>query len=99
MADQDRPAAQRVAFISTRIAGTDGVSLEIAKWAHVIERMGIECYYLTGESDRPAGRTAIIEEAHFNHPEILDISRRAFDSERRTAQLTDDIMRLGRGSW
>ena len=33
---------QRVAFVSTRIAGTDGVSLEIAKWAHVIERMGIE---------------------------------------------------------
>ena len=29
----------RIGFVSTRIAGTDGVSLEIAKWAHVIERM------------------------------------------------------------
>ncbi len=89
-----RPFAQRVAFISTRIAGTDGVSLEIAKWAHVIEKMGVECYYFTGESDRPLDRTALIEEAHFNHPEVLDISRRAFDSERRTKQLTDDIMRV-----
>ena len=31
-AQKDTP---RVAFVSTRIAGTDGVSLEIAKWAHV----------------------------------------------------------------
>ena len=48
----------RVGFVSTRIAGTDGVSLEIAKWAEVIERVGIECYYIAGESDRPAERTS-----------------------------------------
>jgi glycosyltransferase involved in cell wall biosynthesis len=88
--------AQRVAFVSTRIAGTDGVSLEIAKWAHVIEKMGVECYYITAESDRPADRTVLIEEAHFNHPEVLDISRRAFESERRTSELTDDIKRVSR---
>lgn len=94
MAYPARPVAQRVAFISTRIAGTDGVSLEIAKWAHVIEKMGVECYYFAGESDRPQDRTALIEEAHFNHPEVVDISRGAFESERRTTQLTDDILRL-----
>lgn len=94
MTDPARPFAKRVAFISTRIAGTDGVSLEIAKWAHVIEKMGVECYYFTGESDRPKDRTALIEEAHFNHPEVLDISRGAFESERRTSRLTDDIIRL-----
>jgi glycosyltransferase involved in cell wall biosynthesis len=87
---------RRVAFVSTRIAGTDGVSLEIAKWAHVLERAGVECYYIAGESDRPADRSAIIEEAHFNHPEVLDITRRAFDSELRTRELTDDIMRLAK---
>ena len=87
----DRP---RVAFVSTRIAGTDGVSLEIAKWAHVLERAGIECYYIAGESDRGAERTAIIEEAHFNHREILSITHRAFDTELRTVELSDDIIRL-----
>ncbi len=87
---------RRVAFVSTRIAGTDGVSLEIAKWAHVLERAGVECYYIAGESDRPAGRSAIIEEAHFNHPDVLDITQRAFDTELRTSELTDDIMRLAR---
>ncbi|MHC4400994.1 MAG: glycosyltransferase [Planctomycetota bacterium] len=86
--------AQRVAFVSTRIAGTDGVSLEIDKWADVLERMGFECYYIAGESDRPDDHTFIIEEAHFNHPEILDISNRAFEGERRTPQLTDDVMKM-----
>ena len=86
--------ASRVAFVSTRIAGTDGVSLEIAKWAHVLERAGVECYYIAGQSDRPSERSAIIEQAHFNHPEVLDITRRAFDTELRNPQLTDDIMRL-----
>jgi len=87
---------RRVAFISTRIAGTDGVSLEIGKWAEVLERMGVECYYIAGESDRPDDRTCLIEEAHFNHPEIQSISHRAFDVERRTLELSDDIVRMTR---
>ncbi len=86
----------RVGFVSTRIAGTDGVSLEIAKWAAVIERGGIECYYIAGESDRPADRSFIIEEAHFNHPAILDITRQAFGVELRTPELTNDIAELTR---
>ncbi len=86
----------RVGFVSTRIAGTDGVSLEIAKWAEVIERVGIECYYIAGELDRPADRSFIIEEAHFNHPAILDISDRAFDVELRTPELTNDIAEMTR---
>ena len=30
----------RIGFVSTRFAGTDGVSLETAKWATVLEGMG-----------------------------------------------------------
>jgi len=62
----------------------------------VIERIGLECYYIAGESDRPSERTALIEEAHFNHPEILDVSHRAFEAEIRTAELTNSILRLTR---
>ena len=87
---------KRVAFVSTRIAGSDGVSLEIAKWARIIEKMGMECYYICGESDRPPERSAIIEEAHFNHPSIRSISDRAFDTEIRTSNLTDDILTTSR---
>jgi mannosylglucosylglycerate synthase len=85
---------RRIAFVSTRIAGTDGVSLEIAKWAHVIERLGLQCYYIAGESDRPADRTRLIPEAHFSHPKILSISERAFSTEIRPKELTNEIMRL-----
>ena len=87
---------KRVAFISTRIAGTDGVSLEIEKWAAVIERNGIECCYIAGELDRPNSPCGLIEEAHFNHPEIKSISERAFSTELRDPQLTDDITRMTR---
>ncbi len=83
---------KRIAFVSTRIAGTDGVSLEIDKWTRVIERMGMECYYIAGECDRPPERSAMIPEAHFNHPKIKEITERAFESETRTAQLSDDIL-------
>lgn len=88
------PELKRIAFVSTRIAGTDGVSLEIEKWARVLERMGMECYYIAGESDRPPERSAIIPEAHFNHPKVLSISRRAFESERRTSKLSNDIWKM-----
>ncbi len=87
-------AIRRVGFVSTRIAGTDGVSLEIAKWEAVIHELGVECFYITGESDRPAERTALIEEAHFTHPTVLEISQRAFGTETRTAGLTREILDL-----
>ena len=88
---------RRVGFISTRIAGTDGVSLEIAKWATVLERLGIECYYIAGECDRPADRSYVIPQAHFSHREIQHVNDRSFETESRPPQLTDDIMRLSRG--
>jgi mannosylglucosylglycerate synthase len=46
----------RIGFISTRFEGTDGVSLETLKWAQVLELLGHTCYYMGGESDRPAER-------------------------------------------
>ncbi len=90
----DRPF--RVAFVSTRISGRDGVSLEIAKWAEVIERMGYECCYIAGKCDRPAERSVVIEEAHFDHPAIREISAEAFGREFRSPALTDRIVQLSR---
>jgi glycosyltransferase involved in cell wall biosynthesis len=88
------PEFKRIAFVSTRIAGTDGVSLEIEKWARVLERMGMECCYIAGESDRPPERSVVIPEAHFTHPDIVSISQRAFESELRTAELSNDIWQM-----
>ena len=55
-------SSHRIGFISTRFAGTDGVSLETSKWAHVLEEMGHVCYYFAGQCDRPAERSRVVPE-------------------------------------
>jgi len=83
-------------FISTRLAGTDGVSLETEKWAHVFEREGFECFYFAGELDRPADNSYELPEAHFTHPEIKDIYRNCFGVRRRGRHITREIYSLKR---
>lgn len=84
MASEYSEQPRRIAFISTRIQGTDGVSLEIGKWADVLEHMGHSCFYIAGASDRPAERSVVIPEAHFTHPDIQDINRQCFGREVRS---------------
>jgi glycosyltransferase involved in cell wall biosynthesis len=67
-----------IGFISTRFAGTDGVSLETEKWATVLERLGHECFYFAGQCDRPAERSMVVDEAFYQHPEIEGIHKQAF---------------------
>ncbi|MBC8873878.1 MAG: glycosyltransferase family 4 protein [Planctomycetes bacterium] len=91
MTDEPQSSSQRIGFVSTRISGTDGVSLEVEKWAHVLEAMGHTCFYVAGQSDRPAERTFLIPEAHFTHPTIKQINRLCFEGGRRTLHLTAEI--------
>ncbi len=53
-----------IGFISTRLAGTDGVSLEAAKWASIFESEGHLCFYMAGEldKDKPNQRSLLVEE-------------------------------------
>ena len=73
----------RIGFVSTRIAGTDGVSLEIGKWAKVLEGMGHQCFYFAGECDRPEDRCFRVPEAHFRHELVERITEHLFDTYRR----------------
>jgi len=77
-----------VGFISTRIAGNDGVSLEIGKWAEVLERNGYKCYYFAGTSDRPKNRCMLAKEANFDHPKIKMIRKECFGKRRRPPRIT-----------
>ena len=70
---------KNIGFISTRIAGTDGVSLELQKWAEVLERNRYSCFYLAGELDRPEEKSSLVEEAHFDHPLIQEINDEVFE--------------------
>jgi glycosyltransferase involved in cell wall biosynthesis len=67
-----------IGFISTRFAGTDGVSLETSKWAQVLEQLGHTCFYFSGLSDRPADRSCVIPEAFYRHPVINAMNRTAY---------------------
>ncbi len=84
---------KKIGFISTRISGTDGVSLEIEKWASVLEAMGFKCFYFAGELDRPAERSLKCPLAHFKHPEIERINHAAFRKVIRPESLTLRILR------
>ena len=83
-----------VGFIATRLAGTDGVSLEAGKWARVLESEGCECYFLAGELDTPAEHSMLVEEAHFKHPEVRSIYRDCFGVQVRPPEMTDKIQAL-----
>jgi hypothetical protein len=86
-----RKKAKNIGAISTRFAGTDGVSLEMAKWADVLEQMGHTCFYFAGELDRPPERSMLVEEAHFAHHEIRDIYSHCFKMRVRKPEVTKKI--------
>jgi glycosyltransferase involved in cell wall biosynthesis len=85
---------KNVAFISTRIAGTDGVSLELEKWANIFEKFGLTCFYFAGELDRPPERSYLVEEAHFTHPEIKAAYNKSFGVTIRDRALSKKIYQL-----
>ncbi|MFN3491696.1 MAG: glycosyltransferase family 1 protein, partial [Anaerolineales bacterium] len=72
------PSSHNIGFISTRFAGTDGVSLETEKWATVLERMGHNCFYFAGECDRDPNMSHVVEEAFYRHPEIDKLNQMAY---------------------
>ena len=58
---------KNIGFVSTRFAGTDGVSLEAAKWSEIFERSGHRCFWFAGEIDRDPERSHLVPEAFFKH--------------------------------
>jgi hypothetical protein len=85
---------KRVGFVSTRIAGTDGVSLETYKWYQVLERNGYECFFFAGELDTPQERSFLEPKAHFEEPEILEIHSACFGTTTRKTSLSARIQEL-----
>ena len=82
---------RRVGIVSTRLAGTDGVSLEAEKWADVLRELGFTCFYFAGELDRPEELSYLVPEAHFTHPEIRAISELSWGTQTRDRSLSGRI--------
>jgi glycosyltransferase involved in cell wall biosynthesis len=88
----DRQAGQKnIGFVSTRFAGTDGVSLEAAKWADVLGEKGHRCFWFAGELDRPAAVSELVPEAHFQTERNQDIMEAVFGRKARPPAITDAI--------
>lgn len=78
-----------IGIIATRIAGTDGVSLEIKKWTDVLERNGYTCFFFAGEIDRESDASHLVELAHFKHPDIEKITSMGFGKQTRSKRISD----------
>jgi len=88
--------SERIGFVSTRFAGTDGVSLESAKWAQVLWDLGHVSYWYGGRLDRGPDVSLCIPEAFFGHPENVWINRRIWGRTTRTPHVTERIHDLAR---
>ncbi len=82
---------KNIGFISTRFAGQDGVSLESAKWAHVLWDDRHVSHWYSGKSDRDDGVSACVPEAYFGHPEVRWINERIWGQTRRSRHVTERI--------
>jgi glycosyltransferase involved in cell wall biosynthesis len=86
----------RIGFISTRLKGTDGVSLEVEKWSRILSRMGHDVFFCAGELGGYASQGDLIPWMHFQHPAILSLNERAFggQADQAPVQLMDEIHRI-----
>jgi mannosylglucosylglycerate synthase len=88
------PTGLQIGFVSTRFAGTDGVSLETLKWAAVLEHLGHSCCYFSGQSDLPPDQSRVVPEAFWEHPQVAHIQRVAFSETQRPPEISQLIREL-----
>ena len=81
-------------FVSTRFAGTDGVSLETEKWVDVLKSKGCRVYFMAGELDTDPAISHLVPKAFFQHPEILEIQHSLFIKKHRSRECTRKIHAL-----
>lgn len=85
---------KNIGFVSTRFAGTDGVSLEAAKWAQMLWDHQHVSYWFAGLLDRNPNVSMQVPEAFFDHEENQWINRRVFGVQKRTPYITGRIHAL-----
>ena len=81
-------------FISTRFAGTDGVSLETAKWVDVLKTKGCDVYYMAGMLDTDPDISHLAPKAFFKHEDIIEVQDALFVDKRRTREISQRVDEL-----
>jgi glycosyltransferase involved in cell wall biosynthesis len=82
---------KNIGFISTRFAGTDGVSLESSKWAEVLQQGGHRCFWFAGALDRTSECSFHVPEADFKTEQNQWINERVFGQKGRKQPVTQTI--------
>lgn len=85
---------KRIGFISTRFHGTDGVTLEAKKWAHILKTMGHQCFWMAGQLDTPSAESHLAPIAFFNHPQVAALQAKLFGIATRSREVTNEIQAL-----
>ena len=83
-----------IGFVSGRLAGTDGVSLETHKWAQVVERMGHSAFYCAGELEKDGPPGLLVPEMYFHTEEADWIVDHAYGATEAHPELRPRIERL-----
>ena len=81
----------RIGFVGTRFAGTDGVTLESAKWSQLLWDHKHISYWYGGLLDREDSISMRVPYASFGHPDIKWIHDNSFGRRRRLPELTQRI--------
>jgi mannosylglucosylglycerate synthase len=95
----------RIGLVSTRLAGVDGVSFEVAKWELVLNRLGHETRLCAGELAPERFDQCLIPEMHFTYPPAQAVSVAAFKPKEDPDQVRAEVERLAAdlvpkiGSW
>jgi len=85
---------QNIGFVSTRFAGTDGVSLESAKWAQILWDHKHVSYWYAGKLDRNPKISMPVPEAYFYDRDNVWINERAFGTRNREPEMTRRIYEM-----
>ena len=85
---------ENIGFVSTRFAGTDGVSLESAKWAEVLWHDRHVSFWYSGRSDRHPDICHCVPEAYFGHSENIWINEMVWGRTKRARLVTERIWEM-----
>jgi len=81
----------RIWFVSTRIAGNDGVSLEAVRWKTILTRMGHKVTFVAGELDR-AG--ILIPELHFSNKSVIELHDKVVYSKNHFKKIEAEVFEM-----
>jgi glycosyltransferase involved in cell wall biosynthesis len=84
---------EKIAIISTRLGGVDGVSIEADKWAGAYKRIGFDPVYIAGKFDREDNSIFFaVDEMDYYFTEVAEIRKIAFNEEKKATE--NDLGRL-----